>query len=440
MRVVANVQHVDPADPVDKTGRTAMTDKSNRIRRILLHARGIWLGFGVSLLPLVVLEGMLSLAYVVRDRVVLSATHDSRVRADAHAADSWVGEYYKEFADVTANRWVSYVYWRREPYRGRYINIDANGLRRTWTDRQDSAGQGDPLTIFMFGGSTMWGVGARDDFTIPSALSRKLKERGVDNRVVNFGEAGYVSTQEVIALLRQLHAGNVPSLVVFYDGVNDVYSAYQQQVAGLPQNEFNRVREFNLSQPRRYRQLRRVFLRRAVDQLAMTRLVRNVLRRLGVADHREEAAIHPRPVRDSTADEETLFRDVVAIYGNTVQTVVALGQSYGFKALFYWQPTVFDKERLTPYEESERQRMAHLQRFYWKVSGLVQQGGLATEYDGVFHDVGGIFDAVSQPVFVDWCHICERGNEVIAERMAADIMGLGLPTGAAPGNSQGHAR
>ena len=45
--------------------------------------------------------------------------------------------------------------------------------------------------------------------------------------VVNFGESGFVSTQGVIQLILELQSGNIPDLVIFYDGVNDVYAAYQ---------------------------------------------------------------------------------------------------------------------------------------------------------------------------------------------------------------------
>ena len=53
----------------------------------------------------------------------------------------------------------------------------------------------------------------------------------------------------IITLLLILQKGERPDVVIFYDGVNDTYSAFQQLRAGLPQNEFNREIEFNLSKP-----------------------------------------------------------------------------------------------------------------------------------------------------------------------------------------------
>src|SRR5262249_54558306 len=144
-------------------------------------------------------------------------------------------------------RWVPYVYWRHASHRGEHINIDDAGIRRTWAAPES----GDPKQarpkVFLFGGSTMWGVPVRDDFTIPSAVAKKLAGKGAPADVTNFGETAYVSTQEVMTLVLELRKGHVPDVVVFYDGVNDTASAFQLRAAGLPLFEDNRRQEFNLS-------------------------------------------------------------------------------------------------------------------------------------------------------------------------------------------------
>ena len=92
----------------------------------------------------------------------------------------------------------------------------------------------------MLGGSSLWGFGARDDQTIPSLLARSLDEQGWRVELKNLAEIGYVSTQEVIALTRELQAGYRPDLVIFYDGVNDTTSALLEGEPGLTTNEINR--------------------------------------------------------------------------------------------------------------------------------------------------------------------------------------------------------
>jgi hypothetical protein len=398
---------------------------AGRIRKLLPHARDAWLILGVTVLCLLLLEVTLSLAYLAADRVRASspASLDGRSRSDVYTDVAWTNEYFRELEECSVTQWVPYVYWRRQPYQGQHINVDENGIRRTWGRREDGAGTSEPLRVFTFGGSAMWGVGARDDFTIASCLARNLDEKGIPCEVTNFGESGYVSTQEVIALLQQLRSGNVPDLVIFYDGVNDIYSAYQQQVAGLPQNEFHRVHEFNVSQPSGYRPLRAMFIRRMVSELSMVRLSQNLLRKVGIDVQPTDSATRREAVANPVLDD-ALLREVLAVYEGNVRAVRVLGEAYGFKALFYWQPTVFGRGCPTPFEQEIQQGIVALQPYCEKMYKLVQQASFSDAHGELFHDMSGVFSHVEQPVFMDWCHISEWGNEQIARKMAANATRL----------------
>jgi hypothetical protein len=46
------------------------------------------------------------------------------------------------------------------------------------------------------------------------------------------------------------------------------------------------------------------------------------------------------------------------------------------------------------------------------------------EHRASFHDLSGIFAEVREPVFVDWCHLGETGNEIVAKRIAQDVIPL----------------
>ncbi len=365
-----------------------MKGKLGKMGGVLTRAKEAWLILGVTFLLLLVLETTLSLAYAIRGWARPSASpvsQDWRARADAYAGASWVHQYYSEFEESSVTRWSSYVYWRRKPYQGQYINIDLNGIRRTWRADEDHQGA-DRLSIFVFGGSTVWGVGVRDDATIPSFLARKLEETGIEAEVTNFGESGYVSTQEVIALIGEVRKGNIPDLVIFYDGVNDMYSAYQQRAAGLPHNEYNRVNEFNLTQPTSYRSLRAVFLRRTVERLAVLRLSRGLLRRLGVGGRQDTAAAYWGTMNNPLSGKEDLLREILTIYESNRRIIRALGEAYGFKTLFYWQPTVFDKGHLTAYEEAQRKSVEGLQPFCRRACELVCRKEDAVEHEGDFRE------------------------------------------------------
>ena len=46
----------------------------------------------------------------------------------------------------------------------------------------------------------------------------------------------------------------------------------------------------------------------------------------------------------------------------------------------------------------------------------------ASDHEGLVHDLSDVFTDVSDPVYVDWMHMGEAGNAVIARRIAEDIL------------------
>ena len=393
-------------------------------RRLGNLARDAWLLIGAVLLLLVLIEGAATL--VVWARAPSGPPPDSRRHADGLRDAPWAADYLRELRESQALRWEPFVYWSRKPYTGRYVNVGENGLRAT-TATTAPAPQGRPLRIFFFGGSTMWATGARDDHTIPSLVVSELGRRGTAAEAVNYGEGGFVMTQGIFKLILELRKGARPDLVVFYDGINDVYSALQSGVAGIPQNESNRVREFNLTHAQRASDLRREALVQAVRQLNTMRLLERIAVRLAPRDA-------GGPVPAVAGDQRALAAEVVRVYRENLRIVALLGQSYGFEALFYWQPAIYDKPVLSDYEAGMSKRLTEfeaglrgsrqpvdLEPFFREVYRTVDaaEGELGHSYR--FGNLAGIFAQVSEPMFIDWFHLSERGNAHVAARVARDI-------------------
>ncbi len=267
----------------------------------------------------------------------------------------------------------------------------------------------------------MWGTGARDAFTIPSLLAQALQERGMNAEIVNFGETGYVSTQEVITLLLQLRKGNVPDVVIFYDGVNDTYSAYQNGVAGMPQNESNRIKEFNLLNSERLHDIKKTFIRGTLESLSTVRFVKGFLLRINL--RKEIKSMIERRISDK--EEEYLAEQVVNKYMGNMAVVKALANSYGFKFLFYWQPTIFEKNGLSKYEQSvyAGQDEQDIKNFYKKTYSIMRKTD-SLHGDTTFHDVSTIFSDVQESIYNDWFHVNERGNDRITQTMVEGILPL----------------
>jgi len=97
--------------------------------------------------------------------------------------------------------------------------VVGDGRRRTYEP------PGLPLDapeIWVFGGSTAFGKGQRDDHTVASELARLAHEAGTPTRVVNFGNPAYTSYQEWQLFERQLAHRSPPRAAVFLDGTADV--------------------------------------------------------------------------------------------------------------------------------------------------------------------------------------------------------------------------
>ena len=100
------------------------------------------------------------------------------------------------------------------------INVQ-DGYRVTWTAPPDPTK--DEIVVFMFGGSTLYGIEVPDDLTIASLVAKNLNDQIEGRRVIvrNYGVSGFVIDNEVHLLLKLLAAGERPDVVAFYDGLNE---------------------------------------------------------------------------------------------------------------------------------------------------------------------------------------------------------------------------
>lgn len=294
--------------------------------------------------------------------------------------------------------WHPFCYWRSAPRRGSYINVDGAGLRSTPTPRTE------PLPaaaerIFFFGGSTMWGAGVRDEATIATQCLAALRDQGNDVEIINYGQIGYVSTQSMIALLQALQRGDIPTAVVFYDGYNDVMSAATNGIAGIGYNEARRVAEFNLmTKP----------FGLAKSAVRATRTVGLLL-----------GAWQRRPARQHPQNMIELSEAIVSNYLANLRSVTALGKEFGFTPLFYWQPTIFRKASLTHFEASQRSKIADFEQLFDIVEGRLR--AIARTGQAGPTMLTNILQEQAAPLFLDWAHLSEAGNGLIAERIGSDL-------------------
>lgn len=376
---------------IEKTDAPQAQHTWSRRRRLLYS--GI-----VVLMALLVIELGLQFFYFVREQI--HPFYQQALQISPYAGLEWPQEYFAE-ERRTKNQFVPYRMWRRQEYQGRYLNISSEGVRQTWNP---PAAAGRSLKkIFCFGGSTTWGVGARDNFTIPSLLSKKLNQGTPRYQVTNYGEKGYCLTQEIIYLVLLLKQGKIPDYAIFYDGINEVMVGYKNRQAGSIFGA-NYIR-------------RRLYHKETVGE-NLGHIWRQTGLSRGIEDLADLVKSPFKTEKPLTAeDERTLERladDIVADYFRNMDLVEHLAQAYGFQYLFIWQPALCTNQALTA---EEKQLAAWTNKKMVKLYELVYER-LAPVQKPHFYNIADIFDHKDKTLYFSWAHITEEGNNLVAKRLS----------------------
>ncbi len=390
-----------PAQGTPRSRRRAALrlQKLGRTVRAVLAA----LGF----VAVVIVLGHYVLAELARVKDSRKTVYDHAQLSPVYANFPDAAELWRATNEVEhTQQFETYVHWRPRPYASRYVNVNADGTRRTIKSPRPGAAK-----VFMLGGSTTFSAGSPDGQTIPSLLQKRL---GPAYDVYNFGNFGYVAAQELNLLLKLLADGRVPQIVIFYDGVNDGSAgAYSPGVPRDPEGvrfEWAKWEQAKQAGP----------FEAAYRQSAYPRLARSLRRRLGWAGPNRWAAWDKQvaPHIDARA------KQVVAYYEAHIRQVKALAKGYGFKAFFFWQPNLFaGKRKPFPFEQAiidgQSPVLLKSQQLVYKYAKDAFSG---REKEGVFF-IGDVLSDFSESTFVDWCHPGPRGNGVIAARMCELLKG-----------------
>lgn len=349
---------------------------------------------------------------------------DPRAQAQAWAQSPWAAECLRELAQSQATRWEPYAYWRRRPFAGQHVQIAASGERRTVHPLEPPPGAPE---IWCFGGSTLWGAGARDQGTIPSQLATLLP----GYRLRNFGESGHVSMQSRVLFLGLLEREPPPRAVVFYEGVNDLLSAFQQAHAGLPLQEGFRALEFN-SRPGALG--RRWFDEQSGDWRPLDAAARwrsalaesatlGWLRRAGFLP-RLESRLAPAAAlelgRAPASDPGELLRSLIEQRARQLHWTRALVQSQGAVLISAFQPSLYQKPPSGDEAEFAAAYPGQAEFFRAAVAAQRADPRLADQPDAP--DLSGLFERHSEPLFFDFCHLNEEGNRRVAEALAQALI------------------
>src|SRR5947207_12040355 len=333
-----------------------------------------------------------------------------REKVSYYSSQDWAERYWYEYRLSTKERYYPYVGWRRAPFKGKFIEIDQNGVRVT--PGADCSAKS--FKVFAFGESSMWGTGSPNWGTIPANLQKGLEKlRQGPVCVMNFAESAYISTQDVIMLLLQLRSGNVPDVVLFYSIGGDVPAAYQSGRAGLPANldeiasRFERRRE----PPTFVDWLKSTYSYSLIDQL---------IGKLTIANPQQKEPTPSELVNYESMgiDAAKLSDSIVQDYLGNYEIVGALAQNYGFKYFFFLPPLVsLGNKPLTAEEQEMKSRLESqvaLSQFWTAAyQTMERESSNDQNVDWMRH----VFDRYDGLLWIDEGHVTPIGNQLIAKRM-----------------------
>jgi hypothetical protein len=395
-------------------GRTAMAKVSGFGPRVVACYKAIAILLLNALVLCAGLEltafGVLKIWKLVSSPAEPPVREGGRRNVSYYSSQHWAQRYWHEHDLSVRQRYFPYVGWRRAPFKGKMIEVDQNGVRLT----PGADCSATSFKVFTFGASEMWGTGSPNWETIPAHLQKgfeKLRRGPVC--VTNFAESGYVSTQDLIALLVQLRSGNVPDVVLFYSIEGDVYSAYQSGRAGTSENldqltaRFEKRPELVLD------------LLRNTDSYA---LIDRVMGPLTIATSGQEDGSPPTKLvtyESMGVDVATLSDAIVQNYFGNYEIVSGLAQKYGFKYFFFLPPRLVMGNKSLTSEEQEIKRKeieteAAFSRLYMAVYQTIERK--SSKYPNLY-SMDHIFDHYDSLVWIDPSHVTPVGNQLIAGTM-----------------------
>ena len=333
------------------------------------------------------------------------------------------------FAEMRAARkeaYTPYVVWRSQPFDGEHIDIDEEGNRSTYRASGTDGTANDPLHIWLFGGSVIWGLGAPDSQTVSSHLARHFeKELGVDAVVRNLGEIGFVNTQEIVLLLRELQLGRRPDLVVFFDGANDAPAAVLWPEFDGGHMNLTAIRDrFEKREKEQPHPMLRILRRSGIWRMA------DLLgKKLDIQTIKQQAP--PYSIPTDPAEIRQRGERAAAIWLANRRFVDALGAHYGFTAFYLLQPSlkVGAKKRhpsevalLEKEMENDAKRVG-MESYAAMRDAVRRQKMRADEVDLRTVDLSDAFADVSEPLYFDYVHVGHAGNRLIAQEIAGVLRG-----------------
>ena len=374
-----------------------------RLKSSYVATAVIWLNS--SILVLILVAACYVFAWI-RPAGIVDRSHfaaAARTRAIHSLSPSAAMQCFLSFQNLQLEMEYVYQPWvgfSERPFRSACFNIDKADplpVRRT-IPAPEKAGS---KTIWLFGGSTLFGWGVPDSQTIASHLSEILSKSGTHYNIVNHAHTWYYSSQEAALFAALLRHGQRCDVAVFLDGLNDnVTWGDLPHFANRTTNGF--LTEEKTAEGTASKQ---VYIS---PEFPPVRVLHRLFGRRPAADN-PDAGVPPPDY------------DPVGIYRFNLAVIEKMAQDANIKTAAYWQPTPFDY-----IAGAERNRKAdpifeRIPRSNASVQNITS---------GSFHFIADLFKQENyEDIYVDQVHYGDKGSRLVAEAIAASLKSAGLLQG-----------
>lgn len=312
---------------------------------------------------------------------------DDRARLPNYSDNEYAAKIFDDFHEGIVS-YRSYIGWSREEFSGETTTINAAGDR--------IHGQiVDPSkpTVRFFGGSTMWGTGADDRNTIPALFDQVTGDRF---NVFNYGEKGFNSRAEVARLVNIANQNRPLDWVIFYDGVNDVAKQCRRKV--------------DINSHEREKQINEALRSMSVGGM-LSGLFADLFYRYTIKQIKEMKAGDVVKADRFRCHLDESYADLVAetmINNWKIARDIVKGRGGRFIAIL--QPVAYLSTTRKNAIDLRQDLAPQYQAVYPKVKEKIR--GI----DWIF-DFGEVFD-IDDYIYIDFCHVDNKGNRIIAERVS----------------------
>lgn len=331
-------------------------------------------GLGIVAVALVVLAAVQTPEATAVDGPLTDRATATAELPPALAAQADAAVLVQEQGEAFARREPDPVLgWSLPDSRGQLVN-QRDGVRVT----PDPVGPGGrPLIVWFFGGSGTWGLGQRDEATIPARFAARATERGRPVVARNFAVPAYLADQSSLRFVQELQERSErPDLVVFLDGYNEMYGGMASTLAGVaPGDPF-------------------------------------------IAYGPTGSSGTGEPFTGPPVSLEERYSGVMAMTARARERARSAADAAGVPVVFAWQPNAHS-DRLRPGEGSV------LRELGWSTDELealhVADQELRSRLPAEVIDLGEVFSEEEAAIYWDTVHTNEVGADLVAQRLVDDL-------------------